>query len=52
MIFKVMKDNKVMFWTDDEECIPDSERQAALKKAGYKIKISGDAQCKKSKTTA
>lgn len=42
MIFQVLKDGKVMFWTKHKECIPDEETIKAMKKAGYKIKIKKD----------
>ncbi len=42
MIFQVLKDNKVFFWTTSKECIPDDEQIKALKKAGYKIKVKED----------
>lgn len=42
MLFQVLKDGKVMFWTNYKECIPDDETINAMKKAGYKIKIKKD----------
>ena len=44
MLFQVKRDNKVMFWTKDKDCIPDEEQIKALKRAGYKIKQSKEAK--------
>lgn len=41
MIFKVLKDGKVMFWTEHKSCIPDAETIKQMKKAGYKISQRG-----------
>lgn len=38
MVFQVIKDGKVKFWTNMENCIPNEEQIKALKKAGYKVK--------------
>lgn len=42
MKFQVLKNGKVVFWTEHESCIPDNETIKAMKKAGYKIKIKKD----------
>lgn len=44
MMFQVIKNGKVMFWTDYESCIPTDELIKEMKKAGYKIKIKGEKQ--------
>lgn len=44
MMFQVIKNGKVMFWTDYESCIPPDELIKEMKKAGYKIKIKGEKQ--------
>lgn len=38
MVFQVLKDGKVKFWTDMQSCVPNDEQIKALKKAGYKVK--------------
>lgn len=38
MIFQILKDNKVMFWTEQESCIPSDEEIKEMKKAGYKVR--------------
>lgn len=47
MIFQVIKDGEVKFWTDIESCIPSEEQIKALKKAGYKIKVIKEKQKRK-----
>lgn len=42
MLFQVIKDRKVMFQTGHESCVPSETIQAAIKKAGYRIKIKDD----------
>lgn len=42
MIFQVIKDGKVMFWTHHESCVPYNDQIKEIKKAGYKIKIKED----------
>ena len=49
LIFQVLKDGKVMFWTEHESCVPTDEQIKEMKKAGYKIKIKGDDQPDKSR---
>lgn len=39
MVFQVIRNGEVKFWTDIESCIPNEEQIKALKKAGYKIKV-------------
>lgn len=38
MIFQILKDNKVMFWTEQESCVPSEEDIKEMKKAGYKVR--------------
>lgn len=38
-MFQVLKDGKVMFWTEQKSCIPSDEEIKFMKKCGYKIKI-------------
>lgn len=38
MLFQVLKDGNVMFWTEEESCVPCEDEIKDLKKAGYKIK--------------
>lgn len=40
MKFQVIKNGKVMFWTENEKCVPDEETIKNLKENGYKIKRS------------
>lgn len=42
MMFQVLKDGKVMFWTQHESCVPSDDQIKEMKKAGYKIKIKKD----------
>lgn len=42
MIFQVIKDGEVKFWTNSESCIPPEEQIKAMKKVGYKIKVIKD----------
>lgn len=42
MKFQVIKNGKVVFWTEHNSCIPDEETIKAMKKAGYKIKMLND----------
>lgn len=42
MIFQVLKDGKVMFWTQHESGVPSESQIKEMKKAGYKIKIKKD----------
>lgn len=39
MMFQVIKNGNVMFWTEHESCVPTDEQIKEMKKAGYKIKI-------------
>lgn len=47
MIFQVIKNGEVKFWTDIESCVPSEEHIKDLKKAGYKIKIIKDKKQRK-----
>lgn len=49
MLFQVIKDRKIMFQTEHESCVPSEKMQAAMKKAGYKIKIKDDKKCEELK---
>lgn len=40
MIFQVLKNGKVMFWTEQKECIPSDEIIKNIKQAGYKLKYN------------
>lgn len=42
LIFQVMKDGKVMFWTQDKSCVPTESQIKKMKKAGYGIKVKED----------
>ena len=42
MMFQVLKDGKVMFWTQHESCVPSESQIKEMKKAGYRIKIKED----------
>ena len=48
MVFKVIKDGKVKFWTDMQSCVPNEEQIKALKKAGYKVKWRKEKKNEKS----
>lgn len=39
ILFQVIKDGKVFFWTTHPECVPNEDEIKAMKKAGYKIKM-------------
>lgn len=41
-MFQVLKDGKVMFWTQDKSCVPTESQIKEMKKAGYRIKIKED----------
>ena len=41
-MFQVIKDGKVMFWTQDKSCVPSDDQIKEIKKAGYRIKIKED----------
>ncbi len=41
MLFQVKKDGKVMFWTNQESCVPSDEDIKDMKRAGYKVKKVG-----------
>lgn len=49
MIFKVLRDKKVLFQTDQESCVPDAQQQKQLKKDGYKIVVEDDNGSRNSK---
>lgn len=38
-MFQVLKDGKIMFWTQHESCVPCDDQLKEMKKLGYKIKI-------------
>ena len=42
MVFQVIKNGKVMFWTQHKSCVPIENQIKEIKKAGYKIKIKED----------
>lgn len=42
LVFQVIKDGKVMFWTQHESCVPSESQIKEMKKAGYRIKIKED----------
>ncbi len=44
MIFQVIKNGEVKFWTNCQSCIPPEEQIKAMKKAGYKIKVIKDKE--------
>lgn len=38
MIFQIIKESKVVFWTEYESCIPSEDEIKTIKKYGYKIR--------------
>lgn len=38
MRYEIVKNNKVMFWTEHEECLPPKEILKEMKDAGYELK--------------
>lgn len=42
LVFQVIKDGKVMFWTQHESCVPTDNQIKEMKKAGYRIKVKED----------
>lgn len=42
LVFQVIKNGKVMFWTQDKSCVPSDDQIKEIKKAGYRIKIKED----------
>ena len=42
LVFQVIKNGKVMFWTQHESCVPSEEEIKEMKKAGYKVKMKED----------
>lgn len=38
MIFQILRDGKVMFWTEHEKYIPSDDELKQMKKSGYKFK--------------
>lgn len=42
MIFQILKDGKVIFWTDKESCVPSDMQLKEMHKNGYKYKTIKD----------
>lgn len=47
MMFQVLKEGKVLFWTQHESCVPSEEEIKEMKKSGYKVKMKGDSKYEK-----
>lgn len=45
-MFRVLKNGKVVFWTENKECVPDAEEIKKLKSAGYQIEYGKGAEKK------
>ena len=41
MIFEIKKDNRTVFQTIEENCIPDKEERECMRRAGYKLYLNG-----------
>lgn len=52
MLFKILKDKEVVFYTEHESCVPSESLQKQMKKDGYKIIMEANNGSRNSKKTA
>ena len=52
--FEILRSGQVVFWTETQSCVPDTETLQGMKAAGYTFKLDGKRwlppTAKKSKT--